>query len=43
MKPNRITFPLIILALGMVVCSPDCRAWGQKGHDVTCAVARKHL
>lgn len=36
----------LALLAGFAVCGiwgPDCLAWGQKGHDVTCAIAQRHL
>lgn len=32
-----------IIILTLVACSLNCFGWGQKGHDVTCAIAQKHL
>jgi len=34
-----ITFTGVLILLA----SPDALAWGQKGHDITCAVAQAHL
>ena len=38
---------IIIACLAAAILSPgaqyEAKAWGQKGHDVTCAIAQKHL
>jgi len=39
---NTIT-RLICLLSAIIICSPNVFAWGQKGHDTTCAVAERHL
>ena len=33
----------LCLGIALAAFSLDASAWGQKGHDVTCAVAQKHL
>ncbi|MGN1214872.1 MAG: S1/P1 nuclease [Candidatus Cryptobacteroides sp.] len=43
MKLTKATMAAAILATGIMLCPQDVFAWGQKGHDVTCAVARAHL
>lgn len=39
---NR-TLKLVCLCAGLLAVSVNGYSWGQKGHDVTCAIARKHL
>ena len=34
---------MICLGAGLLALSVNGYSWGQKGHDVTCAVAQKHL
>ena len=34
---------LVIAAAVLTANSFDAAAWGQKGHDVTCAIAQRHL
>lgn len=41
MKTLRIITATI--AAGLLLNSADALAWGQKGHDITCAIAEKHL
>lgn len=41
-KPNEY-LRLACLAVGLFVSVVNGYSWGQKGHDVTCAVAEKHL
>lgn len=43
MKPIYRAIALSCIAAGMAFSSADALAWGQKGHDVTCAVAERHL
>lgn len=43
MKLTKATFAAAILATGLLLVPGKASAWGQKGHDVTCAVARRHL
>lgn len=38
---NKILF--IVLCFAGITASMDAFSWGQKGHDVTCAVAQRHL
>ena len=33
----------VVLCLAGVCIVPKVYAWGQKGHDVTCAIAQRHL
>lgn len=33
----------IILAIASLMAVTECLAWGQVGHDTTCAIAEKHL
>lgn len=33
----------LLLSLALFAALPDVLAWGQKGHDVTCTVAYRHL
>lgn len=42
---NQMTklFKMICLVVGLLAVSVDGYSWGQKGHDVTCAIAQKHL
>lgn len=40
---NRISGFACIVASALILNSTDLFAWGQKGHDITCAVAREHL
>ena len=39
---NRILMMALLVA-GLFAVSVDGFCWGQKGHDVTCAVAQRHL
>ena len=39
---NRILMMALLVA-GLFAVSVDGYCWGQKGHDVTCAVAQRHL
>ena len=39
---NRI-FKIVGIAAGLLAVSVNGYSWGQKGHDVTCAIAEKHL
>ena len=34
---------IIILTIAALIVATDCLAWGQVGHDTTCAIAEKHL
>ena len=34
---------MALLVAGLFAVSVDGYCWGQKGHDVTCAVAQRHL
>ena len=34
---------ILSLSLVLVLFIPDVYAWGQKGHDVTCEIAERHL
>lgn len=34
---------MALLMAGLFAASVDGFCWGQKGHDVTCAVAQRHL
>ena len=33
----------ICLIMGVLLLNDIAMAWGQKGHDVTCAIAERHL
>lgn len=37
------TLKLVCLCAGLLAVSVNGYSWGQKGHDVTCAIAQKHL
>lgn len=37
------TYRLFILCMAMFVAVAEACAWGQKGHDVTCTIAARHL
>ncbi|MBQ2951503.1 MAG: S1/P1 nuclease [Prevotella sp.] len=39
----KVTYRLLVFALSLFVAIPDLLAWGQKGHDVTCEIAERHL
>lgn len=39
---NRL-IKLSIVAAGLVAATVNAYSWGQKGHDITCAIAEKHL
>lgn len=43
MKRFNAMLRTVCLAAGLFVFVIDGAAWGQKGHDVTCAIAEKHL
>lgn len=43
MKNYRFAFKLVVLACVFCVCTTPSFAWGKKGHDVTCAIAQRHL
>lgn len=34
---------ILCIGAGVILFSADAFAWGQKGHDTTCAIAEKHL
>ena len=34
---------IIILTIAALMVATECLAWGQVGHDTTCAIAEKHL
>lgn len=40
-RGDFIWFVCLVVGMGMI-CA-DAWAWGQKGHDVTCAIAERHL
>lgn len=39
----RHTLKAVLLTAAILVSSVDAYSWGQKGHDVTCAIAQRHL
>lgn len=39
----KVRYRLLILTLSLFAVIPDILAWGQKGHDVTCEIAERHL
>lgn len=43
MKPVNNLFVKICLSACFISLSINAFAWGQKGHDVTCSIAEKHL
>lgn len=43
MKTFSIKAGLLCLGAALLINSGDAFAWGQKGHDITCDIARKHL
>lgn len=43
MKRFNAMSRLVCAAAGLFIFAVDGFAWGQKGHDVTCAIAEKHL
>ncbi len=36
-------YQIIVLTIAALVVASDCFAWGQVGHDTTCAIAEQHL
>ncbi len=38
-----MTHRITITFLAALLVATECMAWGQKGHDTTCAIAEKHL
>ena len=40
---SSLRIALAVLGLSMSIASFNAAAWGQKGHDVTCAIAERHL
>lgn len=42
MTPKHI-LRAVIFTVAILASSVDAFSWGQKGHDVTCAIARQHL
>lgn len=43
MKNLNCIFKMVGIAAGLLAVSVNGYSWGQKGHDVTCAIAEKHL
>lgn len=43
MKSSIFSSSALMLIVSMFLLSTPAGAWGQKGHDVTCAVAQNHL
>lgn len=43
MKTFHRTFIALIFGAGLILSAQTASAWGQKGHDVTCAIAERHL
>lgn len=43
MKALKSLFFVTLLCAGMAAGTTTARAWGQKGHDVTCSIAERHL
>lgn len=43
MKPLVRSFILMFSCISLSFISTDALAWGQKGHDVTCDIAQRHL
>lgn len=43
MKSFNAILKLVCLSAGLLASVVDGYSWGQKGHDVTCAIAEKHL
>lgn len=39
----QVEYRLLVFVLSLFVAIPDLLAWGQKGHDVTCEIAERHL
>lgn len=43
MKHFNVLLKLVCIGAGLLAVSVNGYSWGQKGHDVTCALAEKHL
>lgn len=43
MKNFRLFPVLVTVCAGLIAGTSVASAWGQKGHDVTCAIAQRHL
>ena len=43
MKTTKSILFMLVACAGMVAGTTTAAAWGQKGHDVTCAIAERHL
>ncbi len=43
MKSFNAILKLVCLSAGLLTSVVDGYSWGQKGHDVTCAIAERHL
>lgn len=43
MKSSKTILFALFLCAGMAFGTTEARAWGQKGHDVTCSIAERHL
>lgn len=39
----KVKYRFLVLVLSLCAVLPDVFAWGQKGHDVTCEIAERHL
>lgn len=40
---SRHTIKAVLLIMTLMASSVDAFSWGQKGHDITCAIAQQHL
>lgn len=43
MKSLKLSLGLLLVAVGMTLSTASAYAWGGKGHEITCAIAEKHL
>lgn len=43
MKSSKTFLFAMLLCTGMAFGDTEARAWGQKGHDVVCSIAERHL
>lgn len=43
MKSLKAISFLLMVAAGITAGTTTARAWGQKGHDITCSIAERHL
>lgn len=40
---SKMTLKAMLVGMALLASSVDAFSWGQKGHDITCAIAQQHL